>query len=155
MAIGLGAVVERSVVVFTAIKLLGAAHLVVLGIRAIRNRRDLGAALETAASVQPRGSVIADGFIVGLANPKVIVFLAAILPQFVDPVGAPAGVQMAVLGLVFVAIAVCSDGAWGLAAGTAQEWFARSPRTAERFGVAGGMAMIGLGVKLALTGRAD
>jgi threonine/homoserine/homoserine lactone efflux protein len=98
-------------------------------------------------------TLVLDGVVVGVANPKAIVFFAAILPQFVDRSGAPAGVQMAVLGLVFVAIALVSDSLWGLVAGSARQWFVRSPRRLERIGAAGGLVMMGLGVRLALTGR--
>ena len=155
VAAGLGVVVERSVVVFTAVKLLGAAYLVFLGVQAVRHRRALSQVLDAAGTVRPTRSLFTDGFVVGLANPKAIVFFAAILPQFVVPGGAPAAVQMAVLGLLFVAIALCSDGAWGLLAGTARTWFARSPRRLEVLGGAGGLVMVGLGLRLAVSGRGD
>lgn len=160
VAVGVGALVERSVAVFTAIKLIGAGYLVWLGMQAIRHRRDATSALEASSSrgprrTQPQRSSIVDGFVVGIANPKAIVFLAAILPQYVDPNGGPAGVQMAFLGSIFVAIALISDGAWAIAAGTARHWFARSPRRLERLSAAGGMVMIGLGLRLAVTGRND
>ena len=155
VAVGVGAVVERSIAVFTAVKLLGAGYLVWLGVQAIRHRHRASAALEAPTAAQPQRSVFVDGLIVGLANPKAIVFFAAILPQFVAPGGAPAGVQMLVLGLVFVAVAVLSDGTWGLAAGTARDWFARSPHRLERLSAAGGVTMVGLGIQLAATGRTD
>jgi threonine/homoserine/homoserine lactone efflux protein len=156
VAVGLGAVVERSIVVFTAVKLIGAAYLVWLGIQAIRHRRRLADVLsEGGPSPAVRGSVFRQGFIVGLSNPKAIVFFAAILPQYVNPDGAPAPLQMLVLGLVFVVVALVSDGAWALTAGTARAWFARSPRRLRRLGAVGGTAMIGLGVNLALTRRTD
>ena len=155
VAAGLGVVVERSVVVFTAVKLLGAAYLVFLGMQAVRHRRALSQVLDAAGTLQPTRSLFTDGFVVGLANPKAIVFFAAILPQFVVPGGAPAAVQMAVLGLLFVGIALCSDGAWGLLAGTARTWFARSPRRLEVLGGAGGLVMVGLGLRLAVSGRGD
>lgn len=155
VAIGLGAVVERSVAVFTAIKLFGSGYLVWLGIQAIRNRTHTSSTADIPPPAQTYRSVMVDGFIVGIANPKSIVFFAAILPQFVDRNGAPAGLQMAVLGLVFVLIALVSDSAWGMAAGTARRWFARSPRRLGRLGAAGGTIMIGLGLQLAITGRND
>ena len=96
-----------------------------------------------------------DGFVVGVANPKVIVFFAAILPQFVDQGGAPAGVQMAVLGLVFVAIALVSDSTWGMVSGTARQWLGGRAHRMERLTAFGGTIMIGLGLRLALTGRKD
>jgi threonine/homoserine/homoserine lactone efflux protein len=153
VAVGLGSVVERSVVAFNAVKLIGAAYLVWLGVQAIRHRRALSSVLDTDVSVRSGRTLLLDGVVVGVANPKAIVFFAAILPQFVDRSGAPAGVQMAVLGLVFVAIALVSDSLWGLAAGSARQWFVRSPRRLERIGAAGGLVMMGLGVRLALTGR--
>ena len=76
-------------------------------------------------------------------------FFAAILPQFVEP-GAAAGAQMAVLGLVFVAIALVSDSAWGLLAGTARHWFRGSPHRLRRLSNVGGAVMIALGARLAL-----
>ena len=155
VALGLGAVVERSVLAFTAIKLAGAAYLVWLGIDAIRHRRNLAAVLDATDTVKSRGSVFRDGFLVGIANPKAIVFFAAILPQYIDPAGAPAALQMSLLGLIFVGIALLSDSLWGIAAGTARQWFARSPGRLARLGGAGGLTMIGLGVHLAVSGRAD
>lgn len=155
VALGLGAVVERSVLVFSAIKFLGAGYLAWLGVQAIRHRKQMTSAIEASSEMVPRRSVFLDGFVVGIANPKAIVFFAAILPQFIEPGGAPASLQMAFLGLIFVGIALLSDGAWALAAGTAREWFARSPRRLERLGAGGGAVMIGLGVKLAISGNHD
>jgi threonine/homoserine/homoserine lactone efflux protein len=155
VAIGLGAVVRQSIVLLGAVKLLGAAYLVWLGVHAIRHRHELSGGVDVAVRVRSARSVVADGFVVGVANPKAIVFFAAILPQYVDVTGAPIGLQMAVLGLVFVAIALVSDGVWGLAAGSARLWFARSPRRLARLGGAGGLTMVGLGVHLAASGRGD
>ncbi|WP_397544927.1 hypothetical protein [Saccharopolyspora pogona] len=62
---------------------------------------------------------------------------------------------MLLLGLVFNVIAVASDSIWGLAAATARNWFARSPQRLALVGGAGGLAMIGLGVTVAATGRKD
>jgi threonine/homoserine/homoserine lactone efflux protein len=63
--------------------------------------------------------------------------------------------QMLLLGTIPVGIAVISDNLWGLAAGTARAWLSRSPRRLELIGGAGGLAMIGLGASLAVTGRRD
>jgi threonine/homoserine/homoserine lactone efflux protein len=160
VALGLGAVLESSVAVFTAIKLIGAAYLVWLGIQAIVHRRsnaELSTAVEADAvgAVATHRSLFLDGFVVGVANPKTIVFFAAILPQFVQAGGAPAGVQMMALGVIFAVIALASDSAWGLAAGTARTWFVRSPRRLEAVGAFGGVAIVGLGVRLALTSNTD
>ena len=89
--------------------------------------------------------ILREGFVVGVTNPKVIVFFAAILPQFVDYDRGHPAVQMLVLGLVFVAIALVSDSMWGLAAGTARVWLGRSPRRLAAIGGTSGVVMIGLG----------
>ncbi|MBV1893432.1 MAG: LysE family translocator [Ilumatobacteraceae bacterium] len=155
VAVGLGVIVERSAVVFSVLKLAGAAYLVWLGVSAIRHRASLAKQeMAVSAAQLPRSSFL-DGLIVGVANPKAIVFFMAILPQFVDPQGAPAALQMMMLGLVFVAVALLSDGMWGIAAGTARQWFSNSPKRLERMSSAGGVVMIGLGVRLAFTGRSD
>ncbi len=151
---GLGAVVERSVAAFTVVKLVGAGYLVWLGLRTVRHRPTGASAIDPSAVARGRRHVL-DGFVVGLANPKAIVFLAAVLPQFVDGRGAPPGVQMVVLGLVFVALALVCDAAWGVVAGTARQWMVRSPERLDRLRLAGGAVMIGLGARLALGGRPD
>jgi len=155
VALGLGPIVERSAIVLTVMKMAGAAYLIFLGVRAIRQRR----AHETAAEAGPRsrGGVraVADGFLVGVANPKTAVFFIAILPEFVSRSGGHVATQMLMLGVVFVAIAAVSDSAWSLLASAARAWLGRSPRRLELIGGAGGLAMIGLGVTLALTGRKD
>ena len=127
-------------------------YLVWLGVQTFRRRREL-AQVDDATELQPHRSILLDGFVVGMANPKTIVFFAAVLPQYVRADGAPAALQMAVLGLIFVAVALASDSVWGLAAGTARGWFARSPRRLERLGGAGGLAIAALGVRLAVSQR--
>ncbi|MFD8979941.1 LysE family translocator [Streptomyces sp. NPDC059564] len=156
VALGVGAVVERSVLVFTTLKLIGAAYLVYLGVKAFRQRGSPREAFDGDAPVA-HGSVrtLAEGFAVGVANPKTIVFFAAVLPQFVDRVAGHVTLQMLELGLVFNLIAIVSDSAWGLVAATTRGWFARSPRRLSMVGGTGGLAMIGLGVTVAVTGRKD
>ena len=153
VALGIGALVERSVVVFRALSLAGAAYLVVLGIRAVRARHGLAAVLELPAAPRTTRRMLREGFVVGLANPKVIVFFAAVLPQFADPSRGHVPLQLLVLGAVFEAIALVSDSAWGVAAGTARAWLARSPRRLAALGGTGGLVMITLGLRLAATGR--
>lgn len=155
VAFGIGVLVERSMAVFTAIKLAGAAYLVYLGVQAIRHRTALSAALEAAVEAKSVRRIVRDGFVVGLSNPKSIVFFTAVLPQFVDRSAGHVPAQMLLLGALFMAMAVLCDSTWALAAGTARAWIARSPRRLESIGGAGGLAMIGIGVSLALTGQKD
>lgn len=155
VALGVGAVVERSVLVFTTLKLVGAAYLVYLGVKAVRQRGSLQAVFSAEKSERSGLRTLGEGFAVGVANPKTIVFFAAVLPQFVDRAQGHVAVQMLVLGLVFNMIAVASDTVWGLAASTARGWFARSPERLRAVGGLGGLTMIGLGVTVAATGRKD
>jgi threonine/homoserine/homoserine lactone efflux protein len=90
-----------------------------------------------------------------VTNPKVLIFFAAVLPQFVDMHAGDATVQMLVLGLLFALIAATLDSTWGLLAGAVRTWFATSPARLRFVGGTGGLMMIGLGVGLAVTGRKD
>lgn len=157
VALGLGSLVERSATVFLAVKLAGAAYLVFLGVQAFRHRKDMKLGAVAAAAPRARGDLrtIADGLVVGVTNPKGIVFFAAVLPQFVDPSAGGLPAQMLILGLVPICIGLITDTVWGLTASAARGWFARSERRLSMIGGAGGFAMIGLGVTVAVTGRAD
>jgi threonine/homoserine/homoserine lactone efflux protein len=155
VALGIGALLHESVAVFTVIRLAGAAYLVVLGVQAIRHRRSLPGML--AGSVQPASTcrLLRDGFVVGLTNPKAVVFFAAVLPQFVDRSAGHVPLQLLLLGAIFMGIAVISDTMWAVVAGTVRSWFARSPRRLELVGGTSGAVMIGIGASLALTGGRD
>ena len=78
-----------------------------------------------------------------------------VLPQFVDPSKGHVQLQLAVLGAISLVVGLFSDGAWAIVSGTARIWLARSPRRLEFIGGAGGLVLIGLGVRLAITGRKD
>jgi threonine/homoserine/homoserine lactone efflux protein len=155
VALGVGTVVERSAAVFTAVRLAGAAYLAWLGVQAFRHRNSLAEVLDGAA--EPRGDVRAarEGLVVGVTNPKAVIIFAAVLPQFVDRAAGHVPVQMLILSTIIIVIGMVSDSCWGLAASIVRSWFARSPRRLGLVGGAGGLAMIGLGLTLALTGRKD
>jgi threonine/homoserine/homoserine lactone efflux protein len=157
VAFGVGAVVERSAQVLVAVKLAGAAYLVFLGVQAIRHRGSMAEAL--AARVQPVAPwrAIRDGFAVGVANPKTIVFFVAALPGFTStaPGHLPVQAQMLILGSLFPVIALALDSGWAAVAGTARQWLAGSPRRLAMIGGTGGLVMIGLGLSIAVTGRKD
>jgi threonine/homoserine/homoserine lactone efflux protein len=154
VAAGVGAIVAGSVAVFNVLKLLGAAYLVYLGVRAVRHRRDVLGALAP-ATTKSHLRLWLDGYIVGVTNPKTTLFFLAVLPQFVDPHGGSTSMQLLLLGLIAVVVATISDSMYGIAAGSVRTWLDRSPRKAAALGGAGGVAMIGLGVRLAFTGRHD
>lgn len=156
VALGLGPVIGASATAYTVLKVIGAGYLVWLGIQTWRHRRESArdlTALDRPA--KPSRHAIRDGYLVGLTNPKTIVFFAALLPQFVDHAAGPAWSQFAILGLVFMAIGLIGDGSVALLAGRARDWFARSPKRMERIGGTGGVMMLALGVGVLFTGRPE
>ena len=155
VAVGVGALVQESIAIFTAIKLAGAAYLVYLGVQAFRHRRSLADALYVPIAPKQLRRMLTDAFVVGVANPKVIVFFVAVLPQFVDPSAGSVGLQLLTLGAVFCLIAIACDSVWALAAGAARAWLVRSPRRLAAIGGTGGIVLIGLGAGLAVSGRKD
>jgi len=151
VAIGLGALVAASASVYTAVKVGGAAYVVWLGVQAIRHRRDAREALLAGPAAPPAGSArrsVGTGLVVGLTNPKTLVFFVAFLPQFVDQQAGRTGLQVALLGLAFGVMACCSDSLWALAAGRARAWFARTPSRLDALGAGGGLMMVGLGATM-------
>jgi threonine/homoserine/homoserine lactone efflux protein len=151
VAVGLGTVVADSVVVFTAVKLVGAAYLVWLGTQALRHRSGLHVG-KVVRRTPPAGFVaVRQGFLVGIANPKGFVMFAAVLPQFVDQDRGAVPLQMLVLGSFAVALGLACDSCWALLASRFRSWFDASPARGRAIGTAGGCSMVGLGVGLALT----
>ena len=154
VSLGLGVIVAESIAVFTALKLLGAAYLVFLGVQAIRHRRgihvdDAGAA----RAPLPLPRALRQGFVVGISNPKAFMIFAAVLPQFVDRAEGHVQVQMLLLGFLAFTIGLLSDSVWAVLAARLRHWFNASPKRGEAMGTVGGVSMIGLGVGLAATGR--
>jgi threonine/homoserine/homoserine lactone efflux protein len=154
VGVGIGSIVARSDAVFTVLKLAGAAYLVFLGVRNIRDRRALATLFApTTATPKQLRTIVREGFFVGSTNPKGVLIFTAILPQFIDRSQGHATLQLLTLGAICLVIAVLSDCVWALAAGTARDWLARSPRRLEAMSATGGAMLVGLGVALALTER--
>jgi threonine/homoserine/homoserine lactone efflux protein len=151
LALGLGPVLAASPTAYLVLKVVGAGYLAYLGARTIIQRGAAADALRAdLPAATPSLHALRDGYLVGLTNPKTIVFFAALLPQFVDRDAGRVGLQMLVLGMVFAVIAIVSDGAFALAAGTARAWFARSPGRLAAMSAIGGAMMIVLAVTLLL-----
>lgn len=159
VAVGLGAVVAASATAYTVVKVAGAAYVVWLGVQAVRHRGDARLALASPPGAAVPGrrapglAALRIGATVGATNPKTLVFFVAFLPQFTNSSGVATGWQVAVLGLVFTAMAVCSDSVWALAASRARDWFTRRPQRLDGLGAAGGTMMVGLGVSMLVAER--
>lgn len=152
VAFGLGALAERSVELFTVMKLAGGLYLVYLGFKTFRERGQIVDTIRGGPE-QSRRHPLVEGIIVGATNPKTIVFLGAILPQFVTLAAGHVAEQILFLGFIFSAIALISDSSWALVAGVARQWFVRSPRRLAMVGRAGGLAIAALGLGLLISGR--
>lgn len=153
VAFGVGALAAQSVAAFTVLKLLGGCYLIYLGIKTFRARRLHAAEISVERSARGGRRSVAEGLVVGATNPKTVVFLAAILPQFVDRASGGVAWQIVTLGTVFALIAVICDMVWVAAAGALRDWFRGSPRRLEFISGLGGLTIAVLGGALLLAGR--
>ena len=149
VALGLGPILQRSDLAYTAVQWGGGLYLIYLGIDAIRHRRIHAADMTNQGDSAPSAfRSIRDGFWVGALNPKAIVFYAAVLPQFIDRDKGHITAQLILLGAIFSILAFISDGSWGLLAGTARAWLANDSSRLEKLRGAGGSIMILLGLSV-------
>ncbi|MFM6968337.1 MAG: LysE family translocator [Microbacteriaceae bacterium] len=149
VAVGLGVLIQANDVLMHTIRLAGAAFLIYLGFNSIRHRRD-GLDISAPAEAPKTRHLLRESVIVGISNPKTIVFFTAIFPQFVNPAAGPLVWQMVELGFVFVFFGISGDAVYALAAGAARDWFARSPERLVTIRVIGGSLILGLGIVTAI-----
>jgi threonine/homoserine/homoserine lactone efflux protein len=149
-AVGLSALLMSSAVAFSAVKYLGAAYLIYLGIQKLRREEPFEVS-DTAPQV-PLRRIFAQGVVVNVLNPKAALFYFAFLPQFVDASSGNVAAQILFLGVLFALLGATTDTFWALTSGTVARLFRRSPlamRT-QRY-ISGGM-LISLGVATAFAG---
>jgi threonine/homoserine/homoserine lactone efflux protein len=147
--VGLSTLLAASAEGFTAVKILGAVYLVWLGIRTLMSADDR---IGGRAAERTLGRTYRQGVVVNVLNPKTALFFLAFLPQFVDPHESTRG-QLAVLGAVFVVIALTSDLVWALVAGTAGAVLRRSRTFLRIQRYVSGTIFVGLGALAATAGR--
>jgi threonine/homoserine/homoserine lactone efflux protein len=146
--VGLSSLVLASKVAFDAVRYVGAAYLVLLGIRRLLTRAE-----EEAAGVRPPRTLrrlYTQGIVVNLLNPKAIVFIFAFIPQFVDVGAGHAWLQILLLGLTFAGLGLMSDSLYAIVAGTVADRLRGTPLVARVERWFGGTVLIGLGVASAL-----
>jgi homoserine/homoserine lactone efflux protein len=143
-ALGLGAALVASHGAFVALRWLGIAYLAYVGVRALLDR---GSAYQMEAGRADRRAFRL-GLTTQLANPKVILFFGALLPQFVDP-SRPAAPQFAVLGATFVASDFLVFAGYGALAHRARRLL-KDPRAARLTSRVTGVAMLGAAARLAV-----
>ncbi|MGW5054466.1 LysE family translocator [Actinokineospora sp. NPDC004072] len=147
-AVGLSALLAASAPAFTVVKYLGAAYLIYLGIRALR-----GSDTPTPDTPAPSRSVVVQGFLSEILNPKTALFFLAFLPHFVHPETAPAPLVFLLLGTIAVAMAVAVDILVALGAAAISAKLATTPRWHLWQRLTTGLTMIGLGGALAAADR--
>jgi threonine/homoserine/homoserine lactone efflux protein len=152
-AIGLSALLAASATAFATVKWVGAAYLCFIGIRMLLARQSTATEAEPSrhGEATPLSKVYWQGALTNILNPKVALFFLAFLPQFVDVARGRVGAQVLVLGLVFVALGLCTDGLYALAASTVAVWVRGHPHAVGGARWLSGSAYIGLGVAAALT----
>jgi homoserine/homoserine lactone efflux protein len=146
-ALGVGALLLASAGLFAALRFGGAAYLVYLGVRELAAGADEKAPLPQAAPARA-SHVYRRALALQLANPKNLVFFAAILPQFLDPARSLAQ-QIAVLGATSLAVEFLVLGLYGFAAGAASDRLS-APRWRRRLRVASGIVLVAAGLRLAV-----
>jgi threonine/homoserine/homoserine lactone efflux protein len=147
--VGLSALLASSALAFDVVKYLGAAYLIVVGIRRLAGL-DRGREAEEPV-LRSRGSLYRQGIVVNVLNPKTALFFLAFLPQFVDPRRGTPWVQILVLGLLFAVLGSLSDATWALVAGTLGERLRRSTRFPSLQRYVSGTVFVGLGAVAAFT----
>lgn len=160
-AAGLSALLVSSAAAFSAVKYVGAAYLVGLGLHRLLSRPTQGpggaAAVDPLARAASVRGALAQGAVVNVLNPKVALFFLAFLPPFVDPRRGPVATQVIVLGLTYLLLGMCSDGAYALAAtAVARRLRHRAggrDRLVRRGRRASGCVYLALGAVAALTPR--
>ena len=147
--IGLSALLASSALAFDVVKYLGAAYLIVVGVRRLAGleRPDEG----RAAGSRSLSRLYSQGIVVNVLNPKTALFFLAFLPQFVDSTRGAAWTQILLLGLLFAALGFLSDGVWALVAGTLGERLRRSRRFPQVQRYVSGSVFVGLGAVAAFS----
>ncbi|TDC86463.1 LysE family translocator [Actinomadura sp. 7K507] len=147
-AAGLAVLLTTFPVVFTVVKIAGAAYLIYLGVQMIRHRKK-GQADDAAVGGMPGRRAFLNGVVSSMANPQTFTFMVAFLPQFIDPKAGPVWLQFLVLGGVLIVLEFLADGTVGVLAGRIGGWLRGRQAVRRRVDAATGTVFIGLGVTLA------
>lgn len=152
VAVGLGPLLARSKVLSIVLQLAGGCYLLWLGYDAMRHRREHARAMAEREGRRPDNvKIVRQGFVVGVLNPKALVFFAAVFPHFVDRAKGDVTGQLLIFGCIFSVMAFCSDSTWGLIAGTAREWLSGAPNRLVVLRSIGASVMLVLGVVIVVS----
>jgi len=148
-SLGLSAILASSTLAFAALKYVGAAYLIFLGVRKLLAPSSLS---ETASfREEPLSATFKQGVLVGTLNPKIVLFFLAFLPQFADPSKSAVWAQLLFFGTLFVIMAVLSDSVYALLAGTFSAWLKQRQSFLRGERYFSGAVYCGLGIVTALS----
>jgi threonine/homoserine/homoserine lactone efflux protein len=147
-ALGIAAIIRSSPWAFDAVRYAGAAYLAWIGIQALRHRASFS--MQAQRDVRALATIYRQSVVGNLLNPKVTLFFLAFLPQFVDREAGHAGLQMALLGAIFMVQTAIIFGAVAVFSGWIGGWMRRKPAIGERLNVFAGITFIALGIRVAL-----
>lgn len=151
-ALGLSALLVSSATAYHAVRWLGAAYLIWLGVRRLLARDEDTPAPGPGTRRHGLRRIFAQGVLVNVLNPKTALFFLAFLPQFVDVSRGSVPFQVVVFGVAFVLLGLVSDGTYALLASTGAGWLRRRPGVARTSRLVSGGVLISLGVTTALAG---
>ena len=152
-ALGVGAILHASESLFVALKFAGAAYLIYLGLRMLFSR-EARTGIGAAQGALSPPALVWQGVLSNVTNPKVVLFFFAFLPQFVDPASAHPTRDLALLGVLYAALALPVKSAVGIAAGSFSERVLRNPSIVAWMNRVSGGVLIALGLRLAGSDRA-
>jgi threonine/homoserine/homoserine lactone efflux protein len=147
-AVGIAAVIRSSDVAFNAVRYAGAAYLVWIGIQALRHRSSFS--VEGARDAKALATIYKQSVVGNMMNPKVTLFFLAFLPQFVNMQAGHVGLQMALLGAIFMIQTVVIFGAVAFFSGWLGAWIRKKPAIGRRLNIFAGITFIALGIRVAL-----
>jgi threonine/homoserine/homoserine lactone efflux protein len=149
--LGLGAILRTSEWLFVALKLVGAAYLLYLGLGLLRTKQ--GSLALGALAPRPLGKLFVDGAFSNLSNPKIAVFYFAFLPQFVSPSAQNPTLTIFALGMAFAMLTFLIKAPVGLFASALSGWLRSRPRILTWVYRSSGAVLVGLGLNLAFARR--
>ena len=150
-ALGLSALLRTSLVAYSIVKYVGAAYLVYLGIRTLLDRGEQAKA-ETRPALGS-GRIFLQGVLSNVLNPKVALFFLAFLPQFVPSTGDSTFLPMLVLGFTFTGMGIVWLTGLACLSGSVGQWLTTNRRVRRAMQAISGIALVGLGVRIALARR--
>ena len=147
VAVGLGPLLAHSKTFSVVLQLVGGAYLLWLGVGALRHRHEHARAMAQREGQRPENFIVVrQGFVVGILNPKTLIFFAAVFPHFVDRTKGNVTVQLLLFGGLFSVMAFCGDTIWGVVAGTARAWLSGSTSRLVTLRTIGACVMMTLGL---------